>query len=86
MHARAAGVLSQISTTVLFESIGRSVNLGGAAFDPIDDRSHEGAKAAQFSLIACHIRAAEGERPGHAAQPNIIDHRAEGQDRDGELF
>ena len=63
---------------VLFESIGLAVNLGGAAFDPIDDRSHEGAKAAQLSLIARHIRAAEGERPGHAAQPNIIDHRAEG--------
>ena len=86
MHAGAAGMLGQIARMVLFKRIALSINLGGAAFDPIDDRPHEGAKAAQFSLIARHIWTAEREGPGHAGQPNIIDHRAEGQDRDGELF
>ena len=45
MHAGAAGMLGQIAGMMLFEPIGLSVNRGGAAFDAIDDRSHEGAKA-----------------------------------------
>ncbi len=46
MHAGASGMLGQIARMVLFKPVGLSVNLGGAAFNPIYDWSHEGAKAA----------------------------------------